>query len=142
MSKQSSSHNQQWQKYTRALVPADKSFLALLQKMTIPDQMFKHELQEDETLPNFIKEKHPKEGRRSKFFCKAPGDSNKQRTSLSLSFSLSLSLSTSGILNTTRVCCKVAKNQPHLQYLTSTPLQLLVLIKLKCKQKWLQRHTK
>jgi len=136
LSKQSSSHNQQWQKYTRALVPADKSFLALLQKITIPDQMFKHELQEDETLPIFIKRKHPKEGRRSKFFCKAPGDSNKQRTSLSLS------ISTSGILNTTRVCCKVAKNQPHLQYLTSTPLQLLVLIIFNCKQKWLQRHTK
>lgn len=98
--------------------------------------MFKHELQEDETLPIFIKRKHPKEGRRSKFFCKAPGDSNKQRTSLSLS------ISTSGILNTTRVCCKVAKNQPHLQYLTSTPLQLLVLIIFNCKQKWLQRHTK
>jgi len=49
--------------------------------------MFKHELQEDETLPNFLKRKHPKEGRRRKFFCKAPGDSNKQRTSLSLSLS-------------------------------------------------------
>jgi len=64
--------------------------LALLQKITIPDQTLKHELQEDETLPNFLKRKHPKEGRRNKFFCKAPGDSNNQRTSLSLSLSLSL----------------------------------------------------
>jgi hypothetical protein len=28
--------------------------------------MVKHELQEDETLPNIIKRNHPKEGRRSK----------------------------------------------------------------------------
>jgi hypothetical protein len=78
--------------------------------------MVKHELQEDETLPNFIKRKHPKEGRRSKLFCKAPGDSNKQKN-VSLCLSLSLSLSTSGILNTTRVCCKSSQKPPTLAVL-------------------------
>jgi hypothetical protein len=89
---------------TRALVPADKKVFGSTTKHDYTrSDVQTWELQEDETLPNCIKRKHPKEGRRSKLFCKAPGDSNKAKN---VSLSLSLSLSTSGILNTTRVCCK------------------------------------